>query len=241
MPNHTSNVLTISGDPARLKELISKVGVVNKDGTKQDISLEKIIPIPEDLRIDKSTSVITGISIINWQTTGDDSELKPMLENKYYIEKNITNVKELVDFLIKEERVNIEMSKKAIENLDKYGHMDWYDWSIENWGTKWDIYDCGDWYFEDDNVVMINFYTAWSPPISGIGKLSEQYRDLKFRIEYADEGGDYVGYTSFENGVETEQEEYDWDSEEGIEIRDRVGYYIEEDSTEDTQEDTEKE
>jgi len=40
----------------------------------------------------------------------------------------------------------------------------WYDWNISNWGTKWEasIYS---WEKLSDNHIVINFDTAWAPPI----------------------------------------------------------------------------
>jgi hypothetical protein len=40
-----------------------------------------------------------------------------------------------------------------------------YDWSVENWGTKWDM-SLIDFNREDDNTIWISFETAWSPPIA---------------------------------------------------------------------------
>ena len=39
----------------------------------------------------------------------------------------------------------------------------WYDWSVQNWDTKWDAYDVvvTD---DDPESVEIEFNTAWSPP-----------------------------------------------------------------------------
>jgi hypothetical protein len=44
---------------------------------------------------------------------------------------------------------------------------DWYEWSITNWGTKWDI--TGGYYDEDDmdtdyTRLSMSFETAWGPP-----------------------------------------------------------------------------
>ena len=41
----------------------------------------------------------------------------------------------------------------------------WYDWNINNWGTKWDI-SLIDWNREDDDTIWISFDTAWGPPIA---------------------------------------------------------------------------
>jgi len=40
----------------------------------------------------------------------------------------------------------------------------WYEWNINNWGTKWDVdgIDC----VIEDNTTKVAFDTAWSPPIA---------------------------------------------------------------------------
>lgn len=40
-----------------------------------------------------------------------------------------------------------------------------YDWSVNNWGTKWDA-DVIDWERTGDNEITIYANTAWSPPIA---------------------------------------------------------------------------
>lgn len=40
-----------------------------------------------------------------------------------------------------------------------------YGWSVDNWGTKWEM-SVGDWERQSDNIIRINFDTAWSPPIT---------------------------------------------------------------------------
>ena len=45
----------------------------------------------------------------------------------------------------------------------------WYDWAIENWGTKWNSLDAT---FEiDDDCITYTFYTAWAEPIPVYGAL----------------------------------------------------------------------
>jgi hypothetical protein len=59
---------------------------------------------------------------------------------------------------------------------------DWYDWQINNWGTKWDIgADIGTEKEEQyglkatrvDNEVCCSFDSAWSPPVGLYEKLVE--------------------------------------------------------------------
>ena len=40
-----------------------------------------------------------------------------------------------------------------------------YDWSVNNWGTKWDA-SIIDWERQDDNTIWISFDSAWSPPLA---------------------------------------------------------------------------
>ena len=51
----------------------------------------------------------------------------------------------------------------------------WYDWRIQNWGTKWDVGrdgDCEDLDFieisETQTEVTLSFVSAWSPPVKAM-------------------------------------------------------------------------
>ncbi len=84
--------------------------------------------------------------------------------------------------------------KQALDNFVKYGCIDWYDWCVKNWGTKWNA--CN---------TMIHgsevwFETAWSPAIPIVKKLAELYPDCNFLLEYADEErGVLVGWIDIDN------------------------------------------
>ncbi len=74
----------------------------------------------------------------------------------------------------------------------------WYDWSLENWGTKWDVSET----FEDENGYIC-FDTAWSTPVEIINLLSERFPNLTFEVQYADEDlGNNCGIYSIKNGAE---------------------------------------
>jgi hypothetical protein len=89
---------------------------------------------------------------------------------------------------------------------------DWYEWSIENWGTKWDVSET----FEDENGYIC-FDTAWSTPIEVIRHLSERYQGLTFEVSFADEDlGSNTGCYSFRNGMEVEYTPYGTEEACGI-------------------------
>jgi len=115
--------------------------------------------------------------------------------------------------------------------LDNDAHADdgWYTWRLQNWGTKWDVYEthCTRMYA---NTLALNFYTAWSPPIPVYDKLV----DMGFQVNarYLDEGWMYIGeYIDGEDwctdDVESVAEHYpELDEEFGI--SERIAEYEEE-------------
>ena len=105
--------------------------------------------------------------------------------------------------------------------LDNDAHADdgWYTWRLQNWGTKWDVYESHCTRI-DANTLQLTFYTAWSPPIPVFDKLV----DMGFEViaRYLDEGwmyaGEYINYDDWTtDDVESLPETYpDLDLEFGI-------------------------
>ena len=74
----------------------------------------------------------------------------------------------------------------------------WYDWNIENWGTKCDITDA---YVGDatDTELYAYFDTAWSPPVEAYAHL--EALGFKVGAMYHEPGMAYYG--SYADGVDT--------------------------------------
>ena len=88
------------------------------------------------------------------------------------------------------------LEQKHADNLAKYGAAHWYDWCVNNWGTKWDFgREKGRPPAEiktDKNgeaYVELGFDTAWAPPLGFYAHLTEQGFSVK---AYYFEGG--VGF-----------------------------------------------
>lgn len=81
----------------------------------------------------------------------------------------------------KELTETLENYIKGFFNIKRYGERDWYDWSIENWGTKW---NAGDTVVYSD---VIEFQTAWSTPIPVFVELSKRLKNVEINVDYADE------------------------------------------------------
>ena len=83
---------------------------------------------------------------------------------------------------------------EMLESNDiKNGKMpDWYNWRVENWGTKWDVSELDIEY--DEEVLELTFSTAWSPPEGIMQELKDKYPDLGFSCFYDEPGMEIAGY-----------------------------------------------
>ena len=66
-----------------------------------------------------------------------------------------------------------------------------YDWCVENWGTKWDIFDVDIISLVDDELELC-FSPAWSPPVEAIRHGSDRY-GFDFELTYKEEGMMFIG------------------------------------------------
>ena len=75
---------------------------------------------------------------------------------------------------------------------------DWYNWRINNWGTKWDVEAT----LEDADEDRLEYYfsSAWSPPTLWLETVSSQYPALEFRLKYEEEGNGFLGVAKAKAG-----------------------------------------
>lgn len=74
----------------------------------------------------------------------------------------------------------VKAAAEAYENAEFLQHVcpnpsgEWnFDWSVENWGTKWDIGEPDGVDFRDDNSFQVTFESAWAPPTVAYEKMVE--------------------------------------------------------------------
>ncbi len=88
------------------------------------------------------------------------------------------------------EQLKLEAQTRA--NIEKYGYGNWYDYCVNEWGTKWDVGEqgCSD-IHPEGRMLHTSFDSAWSPPTNAYAKLEE----LGFRVEamYYEGGMAYAG------------------------------------------------
>ena len=94
------------------------------------------------------------------------------------------------------EQIALEAQEKA--NLEAHGYATWYDYCVNEWGTKWDVGGEGDQASQDSPTdIRMNFDSAWAPPIAAM----EKFQDLGFKVKlvYWESGMCYCGLFD-ENG-----------------------------------------
>ena len=88
----------------------------------------------------------------------------------------------------------------AEEMKKKYNYRDWYEFQVNEWGTKWDVglYESGSFEREDRKKIELTFDSAWSPPVGLYNKLMEEgYNVMAY---YYEPGAGYTGLYSSELG-----------------------------------------
>jgi hypothetical protein len=86
----------------------------------------------------------------------------------------------------------IELEAQELSNLATHGYKTWYDFCVNEWGTKWDV--GGDDLGPAQDIpggLMLTFDSAWAPPCAAYEKLV----DLGFSIRamYYEPGMAFAG------------------------------------------------
>lgn len=190
MPNWVRNKLTI--DDENYEKIVESI--CNEDSK---LDFEKIVPMPESLKI--TSGSITQKSLDAFMHSIENSAEYRVYENLLYEHKykarRMTN-EEFEDFIettigdhvffddnkaLNSKDEVLSFGKQVADNLIKYGCMDWYDWSIAHWGTKWNA----DTIEISENTIL--FETAWSPPIQAMQELTRKYPKAVFTLDFSDE------------------------------------------------------
>ena len=90
-----------------------------------------------------------------------------------------------------DENVQKALEEKEKANQEKYGYSSWYDYCVNEWGTKWDIEPYEPVTLDEDGRLTMSFDSAWSPPTQAYEKLL----DLGFslRAYYYESGMGFCG------------------------------------------------
>lgn len=205
MPNWVENKITIEADATVLDEIQNKVRTTftDEDGNQQERHLiaTNLIPMPDEIRMLDGTE--TNIRRFK-DLDGNSVKIDQMRAVTFYS----MNDEELLG-----EGYTMEtLTGKELEELDeKYGAHDWYNWNVNNYGTKWG--DCETRMINRDKESLeYTFDTAWAPAYPMIEKIAREYdvKKIIYRF-FSMENGDKGSATFNEDGriIKQEWEELD--------------------------------
>ncbi len=193
MPNHVTNIVKFNGNADRFQEMLERIQ--NEEYGRGSIDFNKIIPMPESLNIQAGSmtrrgleayqgfievytlaGTRTGLDLLNIPKASEDAFLKMRPD-------------------IKPE--DWALGRAAFQNIQQYGAPTWYEWCVQNWGTKWNAYNCN----AAPDANTMSFLTAWSAPHPILQKLSEMYPDLVVEHQWADKDiGANCGQRTYQGG-----------------------------------------
>lgn len=193
MPNHVTNLITFDCSARRFQEIAEFVRC--KNDFLGSVDFNKIMPMPQSLNIECGSRGNRGYELYK-EYLGRLSLLMSPEDRKAlkaeYLEK------------VADDPEVFALGKQYYENQKEYGATTWYDWSVNNWGTKWNAYD----YVQvDPKAKFLQFNTAWSSVPNILALLSEEFPEVRMEYKWADEDiGHNVGTAIFYDG---ELQEYD--------------------------------
>ena len=130
-----------------------------------------------------------------------------------------------------------KLEEDTARNIEVHGYGNWYDFCVNEWGTKWDV--GGDDYNEPiqetPNKITMSFDSAWAPPITAMDKL--EALGFSVRLYYYEPGMCFAGvyedghdnYYDLSNMTSTEvAEELQSDLDEMFAISETMAEYEEE-------------
>lgn len=120
----------------------------------------------------------------------------------------------------------LSLGRKRLRNIERHGHADWYGWSIEHWGCKWNGGRC-EVHRSSETELELHFETAWNPPEPVLRRIAQAHPTLSGSVDYLDEGFGFAGTYRFgaqvPGGFEDEptpdapgvaREVFDWEVDE---------------------------
>ena len=206
MPNHLMSKIHFSGDQSRIGELLE---FIKGDDTLFDFN--KVIPMPESLNIEASSRTDSGLKAYR--------DFITMYTMDGTIEKDLLNIpKEKEEIFLKARPdINLDewnLGRTAFQNEQKYGSKSWFEFHIQEWGSKWNSYNSE---MAEDNTIEFN--TAWTNVKPVVLALSQKFPDIEMNYRWADEDiGLNMGNVTFKGGECIDEISFKNDSKEAIEF-----------------------
>jgi len=239
MPNHITNLITFGADSDSLAAFQRMLhDMREEDQPLGSFDFNKLIPMPESLNIEAGSRTDAGLKLFRaFVKESADIAKAALFVSDEEGEKMAAAHLAKWDARKNQDPEIWALGETAFQNIQKYGCPTWYEWSNQNWGTKWNSYQSRPLRDGDDTM---EFLTAWSAIPDLMKKLSAKYPEQTITYRWADEdvgynvgelvlkGGDIIESSIPEPGS---REAYEMASEiMGIDLAD-CGLYLNQDKT----------
>lgn len=207
MPNHITNILHIEiGDPGDVWQRIAG----SSEG-RALIDFNRVVQMPEIMeaessipRIEDMAKLFLGVfPVRELLTPPQGNPAESFKAGNYGAATAFLQHGNLLRILL-DSKLAGDLNDEDFETLLKYmrayrqfGHCNWYDWSVQYWGTKWNAYQQ-----KRVDGRTIQFDTAWATPMPIWEKLSQMFPEHTFHVRWADEDfGSNTGDMRLTEGV----------------------------------------
>lgn len=173
MPNWCDSDLWVTGSATEVEKFVNGLKFSEREGEGAEFSiLDSYYPMPEELK-----DIVSG----HGPNAGDNGAwMREVKEDGNVVERPFTP--EEVKYL-----------------KEKYGCLSWYDWCINHWGVKWPDHTAV--ITTSAKSVKMHMRTAWSPPLNGLYEVSKNFPELKFKINYYEQGVGFKGSMTVKDGT----------------------------------------
>ena len=211
MPNHIQSQVEIKGPADKIKKLIEDTKInLNGDAAENQFDFNAIVPMPPELDITSGSN--TDLAFVAWggKPNGAFNSFEsylamPWWESRY---PGIDTREKLLAYLKENDIKSYNEGKQALDNYNKYGYSNWYDWRNFYWGTKWNAYDVK-YIAHDDTHLVLEITTAWDTPREIWRALEEQGFQVNGLYYGEMEGYDRIG----DGGPFYASTEVEWDQD----------------------------
>lgn len=179
----------------------------------EDVDFNNIIPMPAEL-VDTEAGSETNTSWEYYQAKefGDYTEIDKHFAYPWITAAGIETRDALLDFFL-ELKPDIYEYGRYLHELDEiYGYHDWYGWSCDHWGVKYNACDAR----RSGNIIVFETAERGVPRLMLM--VSEKFPEVTMDYEFADEDFGYniarytfsagivmAGYEPVDNTIEARQ------------------------------------
>ena len=114
---------------------------------------------------------------------------------------------------VSDEAEQAKLEADTARNVETIGYGNWYDYCVNEWGTKWDVGAEGYEVEIENGGLTMSFDSAWSPPLEAYAKLEALGFEVRayyyesgmcFAGVYEDGNDDFYDLSQCRNGDEVE-------------------------------------